>query len=42
MIESIERIEMNEDGVIIIKESLEDPIVREAIMRGLSTATLLR
>ena len=42
MIESIELIEMNEDGVTIIKESLEDPFVRDAIMRGLATATLLR
>ena len=42
MIESIERIEMTADGVVIIKESLDDPVVYAEIMLALKDATLLR
>ncbi len=42
MIESIERIEMTPEGVVIIQESLDDPVVYAEIMLGLKNATLLR
>ena len=42
MIESIERIEMTDDGVVIIKESLDDPIVYAEILLGLPYAQLLK